>query len=643
MSAHRYLNDALTPAALKSLSIAELGVLAGEIRTAICEQVARSGGHLAPNLGVVELTLALHTVFDFGRDRLLFDVGHQCYAHKLITGRLPLLGLLRQRGGMSGFPEPCESPFDLFSVGHAGTGVSTAIGMARGDLLNGEGDRRTVVLVGDAAIVNGVAMEGLNNAGTLKRQLLVVLNDNGMSIGKPQGALAGYFDRIRVNQRFAGLRKRARRVLERVPSGQSIEDVYHRLGEVAKAALDRAHLFEHFGLLCVGPIDGHDLGGLIGMLEELKTIERPVLLHVKTIKGKGFDFAAQDPTTFHSPAPFRVDGCRVEIGSDGRSFTAAYGDAMIAMMQRDPKVVAVTAGMADGTGLNKVIPRFPDRAFDVGIAESHAVDMCAGMARAGLRPFATIYSTFMQRAFDQAFQEVALQGLPVRFCMDRAGLVGGDGAVHHGFLDVAFLRGLPGMVLMAARDEPTLLAALEFMRGYDAGPSAVRYPRDKVPEPLPGELPPFILGRAHLLASGGDAAILAYGSTAAAALAAREAMAAEGHLVSVYDARFAKPIDRDLIRDLVRAGIPILTVEDHQVSCGFGSCVLEACNQMGIPTDRIHRAGLPDRFIGHGSRQEQQTEAGIDAVSLAGRLAAVLRRRRGTIARAAAAWRTLSA
>src|SRR5206468_9117235 len=274
----------------------------------------------------------------------------------------------------------------------------------------------------------------------------------------------------------------------------------------------------------------------------------PVLLHVKTIKGKGFDFASQDPTTFHSPSPFRINGCRVEIGSDGRSFTAAYGDAMIAMMQRDPKIVAVTAGMADGTGLNKVIPRFPERAFDVGIAESHAIDMCAGMAKTGLRPFAAIYSTFMQRCFDQVFQEVSLQGLPVRCCMDRAGLVGGDGAVHHGFLDIAFLRGLPGMVLMAVRDEPTLLAALEFMRGYDAGPSALRYPRDKVPEPLPGELPPFMLGRAHLLASGGDAAILAYGSTAAAALAAHQALAAEGHLVSVYDARFAKPIDRDLIR-----------------------------------------------------------------------------------------------
>jgi 1-deoxy-D-xylulose-5-phosphate synthase len=641
MSSYRFLNTSLAPATLKKMSIADLGVLASEIRGAICDQVAKSGGHLAPNLGVVELTLALHYVFDFAHDRLLFDVGHQCYAHKLVTGRLPLLDRLRQRGGMAGFPEPSESDYDLFSVGHAGTGVSTAMGMARGDQLNGETDRHTVVLVGDAAIVNGVSMEGLNNAGTLKRQLLVVLNDNGMSIGKAQGALAGYFDRIRVNPVFDSLKGRTREVLKHVPKGQSLEEVYHRLGEVAKAALDRAHLFEHFGLLCLGPINGHDLGTLIDMLREVKDIERPVLLHVKTTKGKGFDFASQDPTTFHSPSPFRVNGCRVEIGSDGRSFTAAYADAMIDLMKRDPRIVCVTAGMADGTGLNKVIPQFPERAFDVGIAESHAVDMCAGMAKTGFRPFAAIYSTFMQRAFDQVFQEVSLQALPVRFCMDRAGLVGGDGAVHHGFLDIAFLRGLPGMVLLAVRDEPTLRAALEFMRTYDAGPSAVRYPREKVPEPLPGELPPFVLGKAHLVAPGTAAAILAYGYPVLTALQARAILAAEGHLVAVYDARFAKPLDRDLIRELVRAGIPILTLEDHRVDGGFGSCVLEACNEMGLPAEAVLRAGLPDRYIGHGSRREQEAEAGIDAATLAARLRPIVRRERGAVARATAAWRSV--
>src|SRR6266850_7585921 len=620
MTSNKFLDESLTPARVKALTVAELGELAGEIRHAICDQVAQSGGHLAPNLGVVELTLALHYVFDFGHDRLLFDVGHQCYAHKLITGRLPLLSKLRQRGGMAGFPEPSESPWDLFSVGHAGTGVSTAIGMARGDLLNGEADRKAVVLVGDAAIVNGVSMEGLNNAGTLKRQFLVVLNDNGMSIGKPQGALAGYFDKIRLSHRFTDLRDRAREVLKHVPAADKLEEIYHRLGEVAKAALDHTHLFEHFGLTCIGPIDGHDLGGLVEMLREIKDIDRPVLLHVKTVKGKGFDFSSQDPTTFHSPSPFKVNGCRVELDEGGRSFTAAFGDAMIDLMNRDPKVVAITAGMADGTGLSKVIPQFPDRAFDVGIAESHGVDMCAGMAKTGLRPFAVIYSTFMQRAFDQTFQEVSLQGLPVRFCMDRAGLVGGDGAVHHGFLDVAFLRGLPGMVLMAVRDEVTLRGALEFMRLYDAGPSAVRYPRDKVPEPLEIDVPPFELGKAHRLTDGADLAILAYGFPVNNALAARKQLAAEGHAVAVYDARFAKPIDKDVIRRLVELNTPILTVEDHQMIGGFGSCVLEACDEMRLSATNIHRLALPDRFIPHGSRKAQQAEAGIDAATLAERL-----------------------
>jgi len=629
MSERSLLHQISKPSDLRALSVDQLGRLAAEIRDAICGQVSRGGGHLAPNLGVVELTLALHYVFDFSHDRLLFDVGHQCYTHKLVTGRLPLLDRLRQRNGMAGFPEPGESPYDLFSVGHAGTGISTAVGMARGDSLNGEEDRKAVALVGDSSIVNGLAMEGLNNAGTLKRQFLVVLNDNGMSIGKPQGALAGYFDRFRVDHRFTGLKGRAHQMLKRLPAGHAIEEIYHRLGEMTKAALDHAHPFDGFGLLCIGPIDGHDLGGLIEMLEEVKEIDRPVLLHVKTIKGKGFDFSSDDPTTFHSPKPFTVDGCRVEILSSGRSFTTAYADALTDLMRRDPRVTTVTAGMPDGTGLAKVIPEFPDRAFDVGIAEEHAVDMCAGMAKTGLKPFVTIYSTFMQRAVDQIFQEVALQGLPVRFCMDRAGLVGGDGAVHHGFMDVAALRTMPGMVLMAAMDEPTLRGALEFMRARGDGPSAVRYPRDNVPDPVPGaEVPGFELGKAHLLAGGEDLAVLAYGFPANHALKARDALAGEGISVAVYDARFAKPVDLDLVAGLIESGVPILTVEDHQVIGGFGSGVLDACNERGLPTDAVHRLGLPDRWIGHGSRADQQAEAGIDAEGIAARAREIVAARR---------------
>jgi len=461
-----------------------------------------------------------------------------------------------------------------------------------------------------------VAMEGLNNAGTLDRQFLVVLNDNGMSIGQPQGALAGYFDKIRVSPRFQDFKHRAHEVLEKLPAGEKIEDLYKRLGEMTKAALAHIHLFEHFGLLCVGPIDGHDLPTLIGMLNQVKRFDRPVLLHVKTVKGKGFDFSSDDPTKFHSPKPFKRNGCQVELVSSGRSFTAAYADALADVMERDEKVVAVTAGMPDGTGLAEVMPRFPERTFDVGIAESHAVDMCAGMAKTGLKPFATIYSTFLQRAFDQVFQEVALQGLPVRFCMDRAGLVGGDGAVHHGFLDVAFLRGFPKMALMAAIDEATLRAAMEFMRTRDDGPSALRYPRESVPAPQ-AETPPFQLGRAHLLAEGTDLAVLAYGFPVHNALVARERLREKGHSVAVYDARFAKPVDIDLVRELIAAGVPILTVEDHHVHCGFGSCVVDACVERHLSTEDIHRLGLPDRWIYQGSRADQQADAGIDADGIA--------------------------
>ena len=607
-----------SPADLKRLSIEQLQQLAVEMRQAICDQVAKTGGHLAPNLGVVELTIALHYVFDFGYDRLLFDVGHQCYPHKLVTGRFDKLSKLRMRDGMAGVPEPRESGYDLFSVGHAGTGISTAVGMARGDQINGQADRKAVTLVGDSSIVNGVALEGINNAGTLKRQFLIVLNDNGMSIGQPQGALSTYFDKVRVSPVYKSFKERAHEMLKHVPGGSIIEEAYHRLGEMTKAALSHEHLFERFGLLCIGPIDGHDLPTLVEMLTEVKDIDSPVLLHVKTVKGKGFDFSTGDPTKFHSPSPFVIEGCRVEMKKSGRSFTTAFADLMIDMMKRDEKVVTVTAGMPDGTGLNKVIPQFPDRAFDVGIAESHAMDMCAGMAKTGLKPFTAIYSTFTQRAFDQIFQEVSLQGLPVRICMDRAGLVGGDGAVHHGFLDVAYLRAFPGMVLTAPIDEPTFKHALEFMRNYDKGPSAVRYPRDNVATPPHEANPPaFELGKAHKLADGSDVAILAYGTLAYNALAARATLAEQGYRVAVYDARFARPVDIELVQELIEAGTPIITVEDHAVIGGFGACVLEACNERGLPTQHIRRLGLPDRWIYQGSRSGQLAEVGLDVDSIA--------------------------
>ncbi|MBL4590741.1 MAG: 1-deoxy-D-xylulose-5-phosphate synthase, partial [Phycisphaerales bacterium] len=460
-----------TPADLRTLSLEQLEELAGEIRHSIIEQVSRSGGHLAPNLGVVELTIALHRVFDFSSDRLLFDVGHQCYPHKILTGRAELMSKLRTRDGISGFPEPSESEYDLFRVGHAGTAISTAVGMARGDTLNKKGydpetnpdGRRVVSLIGDGSIVNGVAMEGLNNAGMLKRQFLVVLNDNGMSISKPQGAMAQYFDRVRVSHTYSDFKKSAGVLLDKMPGGGLLREAYHRMGEVTKAAISEDSWFEKFGLLTVGPIDGHDIATLIEFLTEARDLDRPMVLHVKTTKGKGLDVAEADATRFHSPKAFTVErstttGCKIEMAPSGRSFTSAFGQAMVELMERDEKIVIATAAMPDGTGVSKAIEAFPARSFDTGICESHAMDMMAGMAKCGLKPFFAVYSTFLQRAFDQAFQESALQGLPVRLCLDRAGLVGEDGAVHHGFCDISLLRTLPDAVLMAAIDGPSLLA-----------------------------------------------------------------------------------------------------------------------------------------------------------------------------------------
>lgn len=646
-----------SPADLKRLSVDQLPQLAAEIRAAIIEQVSKTGGHLAPNLGVVELTIALHYVFDFGHDRLLFDVGHQCYPHKLLTGRLPLLGKLRTREGMAGFPEPRESSYDLFSVGHAGTGISTAVGMARGDTLNREGyepksnpaGRRVVTLIGDASIVNGVAMEGLNNAGTLKRQFLVVLNDNGMSISHPQGAVAQYFDRLRLSHRYGEFKKGAKQILQSMPGGSLLREAYHLAGEATKAVVrDPGHAggggwFEHFGLVTIGPIDGHDLPTLIEYFAHARDFDRPLVLHVKTTKGKGLAFAEKDASKFHSPPAFSMDtdpdeeSCRVELKSEGRSFTAAVGDAMVEAMARDPRIVACTAAMPDGTGINKVLAAYPDRAWDTGICESHAMDMMAGLAKTGWKPFFAVYSTFLQRAFDQAFQEAALQGLPVRLLLDRAGLVGGDGAVHHGFCDVAILRTLPSACLMAAIDEPSLKAAIEFMRGYEDGLSAVRYPRDVVSNRLAEQsCPAFELGRARYIGGSSsspaqlDVAVLAFGTPAIDALTAADRLAGE-YRVGVWDARFAKPVDRRLIRELLEAHVPVVTVEDHSVVGGFGAAVLEAAQDMGLDASRLVRIGLPDAWIYQDSRSKQLAEAGIDATGIARAIRAAASRSDATL------------
>ncbi len=615
--AHEILDTIKSPADLRSLSIEQLQILAGEIRARIIEVVCQCGGHLASNLGVVELTLALHRVFDFRRDRILWDVGHQCYVHKLITGRHADFDTLRQAGGISGFPSVAESEYDLFDVGHAGTSIPTAVGLARGDSALGR-DTRVVALVGDASIVNGVAFEGLNQAGTLKRQFLTILNDNSMGIAKTQGALAKYMARFRVSSLYEEVKAKVQATLPRVPLvGKSMYDAWEYLKDSIKASVSPYQIFEQLGFIYVGPIDGHDLSHLIGLLELLRDVDHPVLLHVHTEKGRGCDWASHDPCAFHSPGKLRVEGESVTVIKSARkSWTSAFADAAIELIRRDPRVFTLTAAMPDGTGIAKVREQFPDNCLDCGIAESCTVDVAAGMARAGLRPLVCIYSTFLQRAFDQVFQEVVLQGLPVGFCLDRAGLVGGDGAVHHGYIDIAFLRPFQDLVLMAPADEPELLAALELGQKLDR-PYVVRYPRDTVPDPY-GPPPPFYLGKSRVMRAGRDATILAYGTELQYALEAARTLEQEGIYLTVVNARFAKPIDEDMVTTAITLGGPVITVEEHSVAGGFGSAVLETANRLGLPTDLIMRLGLAEnRFYRHGSRAGQLAEAGLDAAGIA--------------------------
>ncbi len=593
------LDAILAPTDVRKLSPADLARLAKEMRTRIFDAVSKNGGHLASNLGVVELTLALHYIYDFGPypmgpDRLLFDVGHQSYPHKLLTGRAPQFGRLRKKGSVSGFPSPHESPFDLFAVGHAGTAISTAVGMARGDG-HLKRNNHVVAVVGDASIVNGMAFEGLNSAGTLKRQLLIILNDNGMSISKPQGAFAQYLERVRISDTYEEAKKFAARLVHHMPHSveRTIEGAWHAFRDGLKVALWPQQMFEGLGVKYFGPIDGHDLPGLINTLAEIKHVQAPILLHVKTVKGNGYEVACSEPTKFHSPAAFRVEGCRVTINkSSGKSWTTAFADAMIALAKEDPRVVAMTAAMPDGTGLSKFEPLYPDRFIDSGICESNLAGIAAGMCKSGMRPVAAIYSTFMQRAFDQAWQEVVLNGLPVVFCMDRAGFVGDDGAVHHGFMDQAFLRPLPGIVLMAPSDEKELNRSLRLALSLETA-SALRYPRDNVPaNPFEEVIDPPLreaagaeweVGRSRRLREGSDATIIAYGALAQSAMLAADQLSADGMSVGVIDARFCKPVDGEMLARVLKPGHAVLTLEDHSLQNGFGSAVLEHAWRIAFP------------------------------------------------------------
>ncbi len=626
-----------SPADLKSLEINQLDRLAAEIREFIIESVSNTGGHLASNLGMVELTLAMHYVFDFSQDKLLWDVGHQCYAHKIVTSRREQFRRLRQADGISGFPNPDESEYDLFRVGHAGTSISTAIGMALGMEHRGIDDK-ILAVVGDASIVNGTNFEALNNLGLVKRQMLIVLNDNSMAIDATVGALAKYFSRMRLSRTYEDVRKTTSNLLQHLPLiGRSADGAIESIKKGIRMALPESRMFESLNIPYFGPVDGHDIESLIRLFRAMSHVNHPAIFHVHTKKGKGFHPAGKKPSQFHSTGPFKINGHSVEAKTQKKhqTFTDVFGAGLAELGAADARIVAITSAMCDGTGLMEFRKRFPDRFYDVGIAEGAAVDIAAGMARAGLRPVVCIYSTFLQRSFDHIFQEVALQNLPVVFCVDRAGFVGPDGPTHHGLMDIGYLRMMPNMVLTAPADEGEMKLALQFALESDA-PVVVRYPKDAVPAQANVRSAcgkEFKLGKSVVArrTKEPDITIVSYGCLLEESIEGAKLLSKKGISADVINARFAAPID-DTILDIVAAGGPVLTVEDHFTACGFGSAVLEAavarCGRTrqdagGQSTEgltqlnSIHLSGVGRRFIGRDLRGKQLMESGLNADEIA--------------------------
>jgi len=620
----KFLENINTPEDIKKLSVDDLKQLAEEIRQFILSSVSKTGGHLASNLGAVELTLALHYVFDFASDSLLWDVGHQCYAHKIITARKDKFPQLRKADGLSGFPNPEESEYDVFSVGHAGTAIATAIGMAIGRR-HQKSDKKIVALVGDASVVNGVSFEALNNLGLVKRQMLIVLNDNSMAIDKTQGAVASYFSKVRLSETYEDIRKTTSNILEHLPViGKGMEEAIEMIKKSIRMVLPASQMFEGLKIPYFGPVDGHDIGSLIKLFGELKKIDRPAILHVHTTKGKGFIPAGENPRKFHSTGPFELNGESFDAGQgpDKKSFTKVFGQQLVNIAGKNDKVIAITCAMCDGTGLRQFSERFPERFYDVGIAESVAVDLAAGLAKCGLKPIVCIYSTFLQRSFDQIFQEVALQNLPVVFCIDRAGLVGNDGPTHHGLMDIGFLRMMPNLVLISPANESEMVLAMDF--AINCGkPVVIRYPKDFISpdtEDLSACDRPFELGKSVTVKSSEDSktVVVAYGSVLNEALKAAKLLENQGVHIDVINARFASPVDKHLMT-LLDQGKNIVTVEDHGIACGFGSAVLEmASNRKPNPiAGEIITLGAQKEFVKHDTRAHQLMQIGVNADNIA--------------------------
>ena len=627
------------PEDLRTLPIEKLPELCQELRTYIWDTIMKVGGHLAPSLGVVELSVVLHYLFNTPNDRIVWDVGHQAYVHKVLTGRRDALRTIKQWHGISGFLKRSESPYDTFGAGHASTAISAALGMAAARDLMGE-KRRVVAVVGDGGMTGGLAYEGLNNAGASGRDIIVILNDNAMSISPNVGAISNYLTRIISHPLFNRAKSDIWGLTEKLPKTETVRNAVRKVEESLKTLLTPGMLFEDLGFRYLGPIDGHDIRELISVLEKVREMEGPILVHVLTKKGKGYQMAEIDPQKYHGVKPMPgsvkvaadkvakpVEKPRAEI-----SYTEAFAESMVRLARENPKIVAVTAAMADGTGLVKYATEFPDRFCDVGIAEAHGITFCAGLATEGMRPVAAIYSTFLQRAYDQIIHDVALQHLPVVFCLDRAGLVGEDGPTHHGAFDLSYLSCVPGMVVAAPRNAAELYGMLRTATAWDEGPFAIRYPRGSVPEgEFPEDAPAVPVGSWELLSPLADVTLLAVGSMVSVAEETAALLSPLGIECGVVNARFVKPVDAKLLEAAARRSKLLVTIEENAVRGGFGAQVDLWLEEQGIRNEvQLLRVGLPDQFVEHGARKKLLELSGLCAPDISNRIRVALGRELAT-------------
>lgn len=626
MAENKFLDKINSPADVKKLSVPQLEQLAKEIRQLLISVISHTGGHLAPNLGVVELTLALHKVFNTPEDKIIFDVGHQAYIHKIITGRREQFPTLRQYGGLSGFPKRSESEHDAFGTGHSSTSISAALGMACARDLQGD-DYNVVAVIGDGSMTGGMAFEALNNAGMLHKNMIVVLNDNEMSISKNVGAMSEYLYQLRTGETYNKIKNDIEGWLKNMEFGSDVLKAIRRLKGSVKYLMVPTSIFEELGFTYLGPVDGHDLDGLLDVLQAAKKIDGPVMVHVLTKKGKGYKPAEESPNKFHGTGPFDIaTGKKITNPNAPVSYTEVFGKTLTKLADIDDKIVGITAAMPDGTGLNIFAEAHKDHFFDVGIAEQHAVTAAAGMAAAGMKPVAAIYSTFMQRAYDSIMHDICMQKLHVTLCLDRAGLVGDDGYTHHGVFDYAYLRSIPNMTIMAPKDENELQHMLKTALDFD-GPVSVRYPRGSgVGVALDTQWQDLPIGKAEVLRTGKDVCFWAIGSMVQTALDAAELLEAQGISAGVVNMRFAKPLDVELLREHAQSYGKIITLEEGVLAGGVGSAILEELNENKLLEQfEVRCFGIPDEFVMHGDKKLLFRDLGLDTPTIAAKAAAFVK------------------